>query len=165
MRVFQKKVPDTFFFHKGCEVGRLHAAIVYGVFCCMTAIAQSGCVQENRHEGHREAAEVRSGQTGELLSEWVVVDQITSDVGWNVRGPDRTIEVTTLLVMEQDPLRDRRQVESYVDGGVFVFLERKRCQEPFFRNCENPCKMRVCRKKVPDTFFSAGHPYNGETQY
>jgi len=98
----------------------LRVRTLYCVVCCTVAIAHGACIQTNHHEGYRAETEVRSSQTGEPLSEWTVVSQITSDMGWNVRGPDRTIEETVLLVAAQSPGDRVYDVPAYSDGGIFL---------------------------------------------
>ena len=98
----------------------LSIAMLKGAIAASLLASMAGCIRLDRHEGYEVILDVRSSQTGEPLSEWVVVSRMTSNVGWNTVRSDRTIEETVLLVMAQEPSHNRYQLESFADGGVII---------------------------------------------
>jgi len=98
----------------------LRVRLMYCVVCCAVATAHGACIQTNHHEGYRAETDVRSSQTGEPLSEWTVVSQITSNMGWSTERSDRTIEETVLLVAAQRPGDNVYEFPAYSDGGIFL---------------------------------------------
>ena len=97
----------------------LRVRTLYCVVCCTVVIVQGACIQ-NHYEGYRAETDVRSSQTGEPLSEWIVVSQMISNMGWNTERSDRTVQETVLLVAQQNPGDNVYDVPAYSDGGILL---------------------------------------------
>jgi hypothetical protein len=80
----------------------------------------AGCIQLVHHAGYDVMVEVRDGQTGQWLPEWVVESMLESNCGWTMHDAERTVETTTRLVIPQTPGESTYSVEAYTDGGVFL---------------------------------------------